>query len=622
MLNLKIEKLPNALKEVINTCKSTNNKCINVLSHKNVNREGVRNNNSFVIAASAAQQYKDINITIDFMKTYNKMFNKPPLPETELINICKSAHNYENYSYNSRLKRYAPESEKTLLDKVEDIINMSKVKEKIKIRMICDLIIKYINENGKFYKSNNNFYVFDDKTKKLIWLDKGNQNLKRLLYICGINAASDIYKQVVEALCAYCDINGIETDIYKYAHYDYKSNSIYLKNGDNILHISADRVELCNNGTDKVMFTDEISVEPFEYQADITEDYLGKYLFDMPNYSSTTYLSKDDLKILAMIYFHALFMPDFLRTKPIISTVGTKGSGKTSMLRMMIKAVYGKEYDVTSMTNNMEDLDTIISKRHFIVIDNLDTYREAVNDKLASYATGVTNEKRKLYSNGEVYREKVEAFIGISTRNPVFRRDDVAQRVLVIYLDPLQEFSTEVAIIDPLLQHRNEVLSQIVKNLQVILRRIKDEPVGYYKSSFRMADFAHFAALFLGSRDEAEELLHNVRKTQKAIATEGDILFTFLTKYVSLLADDKWHTARDLYQKLDGIAFGEVKDTLFKNEFRAKYENSVSLGKRLMNIKDDVSDFIKIETKKRRGNITVYRITAGKEFADWENSLM
>ena len=137
-----------------------------------------------------------------------------------------------------------------------------------------------------------------------------------------------------------------------------------------------------------------------------------------------------------------------------------------------------------------------------------------------------------------------------------------------------------------------------------------------------MADFAHFAALFLGSRDEAEELLHNVRKTQKAIATEGDILFTFLTKYVSLLADDKWHTARDLYQKLDGIAFGEVKDTLFKNEFRAKYENSVSLGKRLMNIKDDVSDFIKIETKKRRGNITVYRITAGKEFADWENSLM
>lgn len=137
-----------------------------------------------------------------------------------------------------------------------------------------------------------------------------------------------------------------------------------------------------------------------------------------------------------------------------------------------------------------------------------------------------------------------------------------------------------------------------------------------------MADFAHFAALFLGSREKAEELLHNVRKTQKAIATEGDILFTFLTKFVALLDDDKWYTARILYQKLDGLALGEINDTLFKNEFRAKYENSVSLGKRLNNIKDDVSDFIKIETRKRRGNITVYRITAGPEFADWENSLM
>lgn len=583
--------------------------------------KGHRNNGLAASAGSLFRKGLDFKSVLTLTLQKNKDECKPPLSYKEVFNIVKSVSRYDNYNQ-SQNKKQVEKAEMTISEKVEEVMITPKIKSDIKCRMICDLIIRYINENGKFYKSNSSFYVFDNMTKKLIWLDKGNHNLKRLLYTCGINPASEIFKQIVEALCAYCDINGVETEIYKYAHYDYKVNAVYLKNGDNILRITADDVTLCDNGTDKIMFTDEILVDPFEYQKDVTEDYLGKYLFDLPNYSSTTYLTKEDLKTIALIYFHSLFMPDFLRTKPIISTVGTKGSGKTSLLRMMIKAAYGKEYDVTSMTNNLADLDTIIAKRHFIVIDNLDTYRESVNDKLASYATGVVNEKRKLYSNGEVYREKVEAFVGISTRNPVFRRDDVAQRVLVIYLDSLTSFCTEDAIIDPLLQHRGEVLSQVIKNLQVILKRIKNEPVAYYKSAFRMADFAHFAALFLGSREKAEELLHNVRKTQKAIATEGDILFTFLTKFVALLDDDKWYTARILYQKLDGLALGEINDTLFKNEFRAKYENSVSLGKRLNNIKDDVSDFIKIETRKRRGNITVYRITAGPEFADWENSLM
>lgn len=551
----------------------------------------------------------------------NKEVCKPPLPQKEVAAIVKSISRYDNYNKTKpEMQHCTPDT--GIEEKIIEILNTPKLKKEIANRLICKLVIDYINKNGIFYKSNKNFYVFENKSKKLIWLDKGNQNLKRLLYMCGINAASDIFKQVVEALCAYCDINGTETDIYKYSHYASETNTIYLKNGDNILKITTDNIIPCDNGTDKIMFTDEILTEPFEYLKDIKEDYLGKYLFDMPNYSSTTYLTSEDFKTIALIYFHSLFMPDLLRTKPIISTVGTKGSGKTSMLRMMIKAVYGKEYDVTSMTNSMEDLDTIISKRHFIVIDNLDTYREAINDKLASYATGVINEKRKLYSNGEVYREKVETFIGISTRNPVFRRDDVAQRVLVIYLEPLQEFYTEATIIDPLLQHRSEILSQVVNNLQKILRRIKDEPFETYKSSFRMADFANFTARFLGSCDKAEELLHKIRKTQKAIATEGDILFTFLTKYVAQVSINEWNTARTLYHKLDGLAFEEVKDTLFKNEFRCKYENSVSLGRRLMNIKEDVSDFIKIETKKKRGNVTVYRITAGKEFDDWKNSLI
>lgn len=556
------------------------------------------------------------------LKKINEDKCEIPLPEKELKSIQKSVKSYDNYSQAQMKKK--TEEDMTISEQIEDIIKAPKMKQELKIRLICNTLIKYFSTNGFiFYKSNGNFYLFDNQSKLLIWLDKGNRNLKRLIYTCGINPASELYKYVFEALCAHSDINGVETEVFKYSHVDTLKYCIYLKNGNNVLKITADKIELCDNGIDNVLFTDAVDVEPFIFIDNISDDYLNKYLFDMPNYNGTSYLTPSELKSLVTIYFNAMFMADYLKTKPIISTVGTKGSGKTSLLRMMIKCIYGAKSDVISMTNKLEDLDTIAAKRHAVFIDNLDTYKDSINDKLATYATGITNEKRMLYSNGEVYRENIDAFIGISTRNPVFRRDDVAQRVLIIYLDTLKEYKTEAAVIEPMLKHRNEIISQVIKDLQQILMRMKKESgTGEYCSAFRMADFAHFTALYFGDKERAETLLEKVSKNQKALATENDILFTYITKFVAQVQDDGWYNAKKLYQILDGLAADEVVNTLHKNEFREKYENAVSLAKRLMNIKEDVSEFVNIETKKKRGNITFYRITAGENFEDWRVALL
>lgn len=557
---------------------------------------------------------------LTLIKKVNEEQCDVPLPEKEIEAIVNSVSRYDNYNQ----KILQNKNKMNITEQIDSILNFPKIKPEVKKRRICVTIIKYlINEGYVFYKANDNFYILDSKTKKLIWLDRGNRNFKRLIYSCGINPASDMYNHIFEALCAHCDINGDETEVYKFAHVDTINFNLYIKTGIKILKISPDSVQLCDNGTDKVMFADDVLVESFEYIPNLSEDYMDKYLFNKPNYNATSYLSPEELKTLCKIYFLAMFMPDFLRTKPIISTVGAKGSGKTSLLRMMIKCLYGRLPDVLSMTNKLEDLDTIAAKRHVVFIDNLDTYKDTINDKLATYATGITNEKRRLYSNGEVYREKIDAFIGISTRNPVFRRDDVAQRVLIIYLDTLKEYKNEAAIIEPIIKHRNEILSQVIDMLQIILKRMKEEGSDVeYTSALRMSDFAHFTALYFGNKEQAETLLKKVSKNQKALATEGDILFTYLTKFVSEVQDDGWYNAKTLYRKLDGLAAVEVVDTLLKNDFRAKYDNPVSLAKRLQNIKEDVAEFIKIDTQKRRGNITFYRITAGENFKDWEFSLL
>lgn len=141
-----------------------------------------------------------------------------------------------------------------------------------------------------------------------------------------------------------------------------------------------------------------------------------------------------------------------------------------------------------------------------------------------------------------------------------------------------------------------------------------------------MADFAYFTALYLNNHLKAEDLLLRISKTQRALVLDGDILITYLVKYVAENRRNgfppEWLTAAQFYEQLDGRAAAEKKDTLFKNEFRERYENSISLGKRLTNIKSDISEYIKIEIRKNSGNVTTYRVSAGECFNELLEGLL
>lgn len=66
----------------------------------------------------------------------------------------------------------------------------------------------------------------------------------------------------------------------------------------------------------------------------------------------------------------------------------------------------------------------------------------------------------------------------------------------------------------------------------------------------------------------------------------------------------------------------EIGDTIFSNDFKKRYDNPISLAKRLMNIRQEISDFIVVETKSARGNVMMYKLSAGEHFGDWVESLL
>jgi len=513
-------------------------------------------------------------------------------------------------------------------NQIREIINNPKIKPFDTVNLICKLLCKYISKRHSFYKSDTGYYIFDNANNICISLDPNNPRLKRFIYeTCEINPADKLFLKVVAALCVYCDANGIEKQTVKTSHLNTMTNTLYIKNGDGVMKITPTTVEYCYNGTDDVLFSDEITIQTFNYIPNCSAESLNKYLLDKPNYSNTAYLEPKDLKLLVEIYLFALLMPSLLRTKPIFATVGSKGSSKTTLMRTMGVLIYGKDYEVTSMPNKMDDLDTIAAHKHLLFIDNMDTYNDAVNDKLASYVTGVINEKRKLYANGEVYRSRVEVFIGISTRNPVFRRDDVAQRVLIIYLDPIREYHTEESIIEPLLKHRDEILSYMIDRIRGILTIIQSGKYADYRSSFRMADFARFAAMYLNSREDAENLLAKATQTQRALVVEGDVLTHYLTLLImnkSNLDKDgvvRYMDAKEIFDILNAFAELESNKKHSVNEFRGRYKDSVALGKRLHNIADEIRDYIDIRICDKKGRSSTYALIPSEKFNEWAEPL-
>lgn len=182
--------------------------------------------------------------------------------------------------------------------------------------------------------------------------------------------------------------------------------------------------------------------------------------------------------MLARAFFVSLLVPELLPTKPILTIIGQKGSAKTTLLKCFIKTLYGAKHNVCSMPSKTEDLDTLVACSHFLAIDNLDTHKDDLNDKLAVYSTGGYIKKRKLYTDAGMYTAFIDAFIGISTRALCFKRDDVLQRLILLSLNPINNnFIAESELMKPIVQYRNNLLSQVIDEIQVVLRNISSKKI-------------------------------------------------------------------------------------------------------------------------------------------------
>ncbi len=474
---------------------------------------------------------------------------------------------------------------------------------------IADLVIAELLNLGKIYKANNLYYIFLKDEKRLICISDEPMELRALFTKWGVNASENLYKYVLNELYVYCMSHAEQVEIHKFAYYNPKTFALYIYNGiKEILKITPNKIETIENGDDGVMFTELNNYEPFQL-VDIDEkvDYIEKYLTDNLNIDKdASLLNLVTQRKIAKIWFYSLFFESIMKTKPIFTAIGSKGSGKTTFLRRIGQILFGKKFDVTSVANDCKDLETLITNNYYVVIDNLDNPPKALNDALARIATGQIIKKRKLFTTNQELEFDVKCYVALTSRTPQFTRDDVADRLICIYLERFGLFKDENNLCKIVMDNRDKIFTYTIKQLQKIIIKLEETQDKEYDNKFRMADFAIFALKTAENKKEQKELekiFATMIKIQNEFTLRDDVLYLAFREFVK---DTNNKGKRFIPAELYKLLKFKAAEMGLEKPFEAIYKNPKSVSTRLKNIKDNISDEILIYYKKGHMNQYYY----------------
>ncbi len=473
---------------------------------------------------------------------------------------------------------------KTLVHNIRD----SKRKPFEKRQKISNAIIRHCGKLGYFiHSSDDDYFYFCRPEKRLFLVDDESEGLSCFINnISGVNTVDPEFKHFIVEARQESATRGEQAIVHTFSHYDSATNRLYVYANNNLIYrLDGVNVTSVDNGTDGVLFRSDPTAETFEYIPDEKADgLLDKLILDLLNVEEKG-VTRDEQQFLLLVYMLSLFFGSLLPTRPLLLFVGCKGSGKTTVLKLIGRLLRGRQFNVTSIAKEKEDAFVAnICNRHFTAFDNVDGGIPWLNDALARVATGQTISRRRLYTTNSIVEYRPDTFIALSSRTPKFRRDDVVERLLLFPTKRINTFLNEHELLQRIDQNRNLLWTELLNALNEIIAKFPKIPSGQI-SSHRMADFADVGfriATILGQSDHFLAILDKQQGLRSTFLLEEDPLLSVLSKWL-VKASNKGRsvTAGILYDELSDLADGQFS-----------YQNSQALAKRLKNIGDEISQLL------------------------------
>ena len=363
----------------------------------------------------------------------------------------------------------------------------------------------------------------------------------------------------------------------KFSHYDKKQLYIY-DNARQIIRINGDSIELVENGTDEILFLDDRYADQITASHQNSKDsLLDDLILNQINFSKSDGFDVNEQRLLLKIVIYSFFFKDILQSRPIVAFIGPKGSGKSHLCRMLGKLVIGSKFNVNSVTTE-EAYYTTVTNNALVAFDNVDGKINWLNDALAVTATGGLLEKRVLYTTNRNVKFNLDALVMINSRTPHFKRDDVADRLIIFRLDRFDNFKSGEKLIEALDQNRQSILSELIENLNGIVELLQNDGSSL-PTPFRMADWAENGwkiSKHFGVEEVFLRIVQKMNLSQSHFALDDDLLFRPFRNGCQQNKQNREVTASDLY--------GDLAKIMGKETWQFHYRSPIALGKRLSNI--------------------------------------
>lgn len=326
--------------------------------------------------------------------------------------------------------------------------------------------------------------------------------------------------------------------------------AIYLSNAPGtMIRITAEGVEMVDNGTDGILFRADATLLPWTLTKDLVDPFVSCSAFSGMNAS-------DSGKWLFTLW--ALSLPTSQKTKPPLVTTGPPRSGKTRCIAALME-LYGLPPRITALKKNGDDdFWATLDGGGMVCFDNADTRIDWLPDAIEAAATNGVQEKRKLWTDSDLILLRARAWVSITSASPSFASSPaLADRMLVVRMNARVGQTAESRLSEEIEASRNSALSWIAAVLHESLKVPDPGDTGLNK---RHPDFASFAMRIAKAMDQEERTIEALKKAEsdKAIFNvENDNIGKAL---LDLLEKGAWvGTAKELKDALYEIDSGMEK---------------------------------------------------------------
>lgn len=458
-------------------------------------------------------------------------------------------------------------------------------------REVCEAVVRDLREKGRFLQVvGGKCYWFNDKEREVMAIE--SQMMETTLDInYGINPADRLIRNVVGSLRTETFTYGEEVRVYRLAHYDMKSNILYVFAGQGLVYrLNSRKILMVNNGDDGIFF-EEIEREAC-WEADFSNPKDPfEVLMEHLSFASGegVVLTPVHQRIVLWLWLRSLFFEEIQPTKPILVLTGDHGSGKTTALRRILYLLFGPKGEVSSVKDEQAWTPAITSN-YLLVLDNVDKRLKWLPDKLNLAATGQNISIRVLYETNREYKVTPRCFLALTTVKPPFGEAPVVDRFILLKMKPLDKYISEKAIKRDVLSERNQLWAGLLGQLNSDVASLTEESV---EQDFRMADWAELCHKLLSQEKNGVEtfktIINGLKQEQSAQILDYSTVPQILDKWEH--DGSEWYSTAELHQKWKEIA--DIEDLLL-------FKSVKGLGMHLSNIRKALHDVHGVNYRNKR----------------------